>query len=131
MMPTHPVRRMALALPVIAAALAMPAFPSEAAVVHTPAGTHRHGGWAEPAWSATAFDAVAPRLGAVPALECTGCGEILSAAPHARRSATLSVNVAILVLGTLWVGLMLRRIHLRSAMGDLRGAAPRHAAGGH
>ena len=71
------------------------------------------------------------RIGAPQAEECTDCREVAPPSAIVRRSSTLSVNLAILVLGTLWVGLMLRRIQLRSALDDLRDAGPRHAAGGH
>jgi len=70
------------------------------------------------------------RIGAPLVEECTDCREAVPSA-ITRRGSTLSVNLAILVLGTLWVGLMLRRIQIRSALGDLRDAGPRHAAGGH
>jgi hypothetical protein len=58
-------------------------------------------------------------------------------AAGAQRSATLPVNIAILGLGTLWLGLMVRRIQQRSASlvdlsaAELGGAAPQPAAGGH
>ena len=55
--------------------------------------------------------------------------ETAQAAP-AGGGSTRSVNIAIVVLGTLWVGLMARRIQLHSAAGSFRSAAPQPAAGG-
>lgn len=121
-------RRVILAVAVVLLA-APPA--AQAALIHgqSPA---RTGLRAEPA--AFAHAAALPAGAAswrVPAQGSECCAEPVAPAARTRPGTTLSVNLAIVVLGTLWVGLMLRRIQLRSAMDDLRGAAPRHAAGGH
>ncbi len=140
MMPTPRLRRIALALPL--AALAFSGAPAAAAMIHGPSAGRSPAGMAEAAWKAAAqapaelpANVATLRLGAAqgtaPGTDCTGCSEALASAGRPRPSATLSVNMAILVLGTLWVGLMLRRIQLRSAMEGIRGAGPRHAAGGH
>ncbi len=49
-----------------------------------------------------------------------------------RRDATLSVNVAIMALGGLWLALMARRMQLRGELnsGELSSGVPRHVAGG-
>jgi len=60
---------------------------------------------------------------------CDGCAATLDEAPG--RSATRSVNLAILVLGSLWMTLMVRRIQMRAGEDELRGGARPHAAGGH
>ncbi len=132
MMPTPLLRRIVMALPVAVLALADPA-PAGAAVIHEPSPGHVR---AAPAWPAAAqitadLPSGAAGLGAAQGTGCTGCGEAPAAHAGPRRSPTLSVNVAILLLGSLWLALMLRRIQLRSAMAGLRAAAPQHAAGGH
>jgi hypothetical protein len=137
MMPTPRLRRIALTLSL--AAMAVFGAPAAATVIHGSSPGRSPAGMADATWTAAALpsaelpaNVAALRLGAGQGGDCAGCGEALAAASRARpASATLSVNMAILVLGTLWVGLMLRRIQLRSAMDGLRGAAPRHAAGGH
>jgi hypothetical protein len=62
---------------------------------------------------------------------CDGCAPNLVAAEAPRGSATLSVNMAILVLGSLWLTLMVRRIQLRIGGDGLNGGGRPHAAGGH
>jgi hypothetical protein len=89
-------------------------------------------------------------LRAAPAQEspCDGCDfEQGVAATPDQNGPTLQVNMAILVLGSLWVALMARRIQQRTAAEDrddatledaleqaleraLRGGGPQHAAGG-
>ncbi len=140
MTPTPSLRRIALALPL--AALALSGAPAAAAMIHGPTAGRSPAGMADAGWTAAALsraelpaNVAALRLGApqgtAPGTDCAGCGESVPQAGRPRHGATLSVNMAILVLGTLWVGLMLRRIQLRSAMEGLRNAGPRHAAGGH
>ncbi len=73
---------------------------------------------------------VAP-LGVAQAVRCDGCTPVTMPIEAPRRSATLSVNVAILVLGSLWLTLMVRRIQMRLGSDDLNGGARPHAAGGH
>jgi hypothetical protein len=133
----HNLRAVALAVMLAIPALAPFTQPAGAAVIQGQAPARTSVGLPEMAWpAAAAHAAVLPagvaglRVGAPQAEECTDCRE---AAPPSigRRGSTLSVNLAILVLGTLWVGLMLRRIQLRSALDTLRDAGPRHAAGGH
>jgi hypothetical protein len=60
---------------------------------------------------------------------CEGCAATLGSAQP--RSPTRSVNLAILVLGSLWLTLMVRRIQMRAAEDGLRSGARPHAAGGH
>lgn len=62
---------------------------------------------------------------------CVGCTPGIEPTEAPRRSSTLPVNVAILVLGSLWLTLMVRRIQLRLGSEDLNGGARPHAAGGH
>ena len=133
----HNLRRVALALMLAIPAFAPFAQQAGAAVIQGQTPAHTSPGLLEQAWpAAVAHAAALPagvaglRIGAPQAEECADCRE---ATPPTivRRGSTLSVNLAILVLGTLWVGLMLRRIQLRSALDDLRDAGPRHAAGGH
>ena len=67
------------------------------------------------------------------ALEAAGSVRAGEGRADERRGATLSVNVAIMALGGLWLVLMARRIQLRGVAdggGMLSSAAPRHAAGG-
>lgn len=138
----HILRSVALALMLAIPALVAFTPPAAAVVIQGQSQVRTGAGLPEQAWPAVlAHAAVLPagglptgvaglRIGAPLVEECTDCRE---AAPSTmvRRGSTLSVNLAILVLGTLWVGLMLRRIQLRSALDDLRDAGPRHAAGGH
>lgn len=121
----------------LAAALITLATPpaAQASLILGPAQA-RHAASSDTAWHAPIQPASLPagaaswRIQGPQATDCHGCG---TQAPQAtgRRGSTLSVNIAILVLGTLWVGLMLRRIQLRSAVDGLRNAGPPHAAGGH
>ncbi len=133
----HNLRSVALALMLAIPALAPVSQPAGAAVIQGQTPARTSAGLPELAWpAAVAHAAVLPagvaglRIGAPLVEECTDCPEV---APTSivLHSSTLSVNLAILVLGTLWVGLMLRRIQLRSALDTLRDAGPRHAAGGH
>lgn len=87
---------------------------------------------ADAAWlnpdAAVALDAVASWL---PQLTREGASPMAGEGP----SVTLSVNAAIMALGSLWLVLMARRIHGRSAVDGMAGqmlssAAPRPAAGG-
>jgi len=70
-------------------------------------------------------------LGLPKVAACDGCtpGMVPTEAP--RHSSALPVNVAILVLGSLWLTLMVRRIQLRLGSESLNGGARPHAAGGH
>lgn len=131
---SHTLRRAALALMLAIPAAAPALRPASAAVIHGQERSSTTAGLPDLAWP-VAHAAVLPagvaglRIPAPPE-ECTDCRESASSA-LGRRGSTLSVNLAILLLGTLWVGLMLRRIQLRSGLDDLRDAGPRHAAGGH
>jgi hypothetical protein len=134
----HRLRCVALAVTMMAPAMALPMAPATATVIHGPSATRAGAVQPDPAWTSAALGApslpagvAGLRVAGPQASECTDCGEITAPAVRSRGNPTLSVNVAILVLGTLWVGLMLRRIQLRSALPGLRGAGPRHAAGGH
>lgn len=143
----HNLRCVALALMLAIPALAPFTQPAAAAVIQGQTPARTSAGLPEQAWPTTvAHAAVLPagglpagvlpagvaglRIGAPLVEECTDCREAVPSA-ITRRGSTLSVNLAILVLGTLWVGLMLRRIQIRSALSDLRDAGPRHVAGGH
>lgn len=131
----HTLRRVALTVLLAIPVAAPVAQPAGAAVIHGQPQGRSIAGQPDLAWPA-AHAAVLPagvaglRIGSAPMEECADCREP-APSPLGRRSSTLSVNLAILILGTLWVGLMLRRIQLRSALDDLRDAGPRHAAGGH
>lgn len=74
---------------------------------------------------------VAAAQGGAQGMVCDGCSPGMMAAEAPRRSATLSVNVAILVLGSLWLTLMVRRIQMRLGSDDFTGGGRPHAAGGH
>ena len=138
----HNLRCVALALMLAIPALAPFTQPAAAAVIQGQTPARTSAGLPEQAWPTTvAHAAVLPagvlpagvaglRIGAPLVEECTDCREAVPSA-IVRRGSTLSVNLAILVLGTLWVGLMLRRIQIHSALSDLRDAGPRHVAGGH
>jgi hypothetical protein len=82
------------------------------------------GGEGVATWAAAAAGADAAHGAA-----CDGCSAVLDEVPG--RSATRSVNLAILVLGSLWLTLMVRRIQMRAGEDGLRGGARPHAAGGH
>lgn len=134
---SHNLRCIALALTLAVPAVTAAAQPAAAAVIQGQAPARTGAGLPELAWPvATAHAAMLPagvaglRISSPQGEECADCRET-APATIARRDSTLSVNLAILVLGTLWMGLMLRRIQLRSTLGDLRDAGPRHAAGGH
>ncbi len=62
---------------------------------------------------------------------CDGCTPGMVTADAPARSATLSVNMAILVLGSLWLTLMVRRVQMRLGGHGLNAGARPHAAGGH
>jgi len=79
---------------------------------------------------AAALRVAAPHGGAQ-GVVCDDCAPSLGAAEAPRRGATLSVNVAILVLGSLWLTLMVRRIQMRLGGDGLNGGGRPHAAGGH
>lgn len=127
---SHTFRSLALALSV---AFLAPSPGAEAALIHgqSPSRPTPHAEAATLHAVALPAGAAAWRVAGPLGTDCQGCAEPAPAGTLGRRSSTLSVNLAILVLGTLWVGLMMRRIQLRSAMDGLRGAGPRHAAGGH
>lgn len=128
----HRLRCVALAVTITAPAMALPVLPAGASVIHAPAGTRPAAALPDTAWAPALPAGVAGlRVGTPQGTDCADCADPAAPSPRRSGNATLSVNVAILVLGTLWVALMLRRIQLRSAVSGFRGAAPRHAAGGH